>query len=245
MRISLRLLTVLAFFGLGLGLSLWFYRGKEAATRRAALSHREVATRVLAEYLAGQTPPPRPLVMSNPFTRERGHPKHVYAYEEAGLKGLRQGFGKGVDLKVVFPDLKAEYRQNPMSVRVDPKTTTPLSYLVAENAFDLLAGKHPECNVIVSLIGLPARLDQVEIWRKPDGPRFALLLPDWRMVGNPETVRAAFKSGKLIAAVLNKPGAPAERERTKGDYRAEFERRFLLVAGENVDESMKAYPQLF
>jgi hypothetical protein len=242
MKVALKLLFGLGVVGLAAALWLWL-RGDPF---NAALRTRALATRGLAEHLAAKYPGERVLVISNPFAQREGFPPEVRAQEEAGLRGLREGFGTKVTLQAVaLPELKPEAEANPRAVVIDAATTTPLSYLVAEDAFDKLAKAHPDCEILVSLIGLPAQLDRVELWRQPGRIKLALLLPDLRIVGDKAAVLNAVKSGKLAAFVLSKPGAPAEQERHGGDPAAEFERRFVLVTPENVERVFQAYPRLF
>src|SRR5262245_17742035 len=174
-----------------------------------ALSTRAVATRGLAEYLARTQPGKRVLIVSNPFTQQSETAKAVGEMEQAGIRGLREGFGKTMPVATVaFPEMRPEARIDPRAVLAGVETTTPLSYLVAPDAFDNLAKQYPDCEVIVSLIGLPAELSRCESWRKPGAPGFALLLPDLRIVGDAPAVKDAVKSGKLLAFVLAKPNAP-------------------------------------
>jgi hypothetical protein len=128
---------------------------------------------------------------------------------------------------------------------VDPQTKTPLSFLVAEDAFDEVTHNNPDCDVIVSLIGLPVKLNAVEAWTKGGAPAFGLLLPDWRMIGDAQGIRNAFKSGKLLAAVLDKPGAPPDTGPVSREYRSEFDARYILATAENIESLLKTSPQLF
>lgn len=210
-----------------------------------SLSQREVATRVLAEYLAKKNPTEPVLVISNPFSQRKGRTAQVQSYQEAGVAGLRKGFGGKVELKVVFPELKPEVLTNPGSISVDPNSTTPLSFLVAERAFDDLIRKHPECRLAVTLIGLPVNLAAVEGWTKPGAPKFALLLPDWRVIGTRAAIQDAFTSGKIAAAVMDKPDAPQNSAENPGPYQEEFAKRYLLVTPETVDTMMQSYPRSF
>jgi len=226
------------------GLAVLFLLGRRGP-HQEALQVRELATRGLAEHLARSFAGRRTLVVSNPFTQQRNLPRQMEQMENAGLRGLKQGFGSKVVLAAVaFPELKAEAKANPRAVFIDPETTTPLSYLFADDAFDKLARQHAGCDLIVSLIGLPANLQRVQCWQDPDGPKFALLLPDLRLIGGRQSVRRAMQRGKLIACVLAKPGAP-ETAPAAADFAAEFEKRFVLVTPENVDQAMGSYPQLF
>ena len=220
-------------FGVGVGIVLaigaatvWYFnRGDEQA---AAFRSRQSATRMLAEYLAKKFPQGNIVVVSNPFTQTNAPPE-IMEMEQAGISGLREGFGKGRALKVVLPDLKPMARTDPRSLLTDPETPTPLSYLVAEDSFDKLV---TDADVVVSLIGLPAELDQVVSWHKTGKPPFALLLPDLRMIGNSAAVRTAMKNGKLAAFVIANPD------------RQNAQKAFLLVTPENLETLMEQYPAL-
>lgn len=211
-----------------------------------AMDSRELATRFMAEYLAEKYPQHRALVLSNPFTQDGKVASEIIEMERAGIAGVKKGLGTRATLEaVVFPELKPEAKTNPRAVFIDGATTTPLSFLVAEDAFDKLITKYPRCDMLISLVGLPAALDQVKCWTEMEKPRFALLLPDLRFVGDAAAVRRAVKTGKLAAFVLNKPGAPDASAAMKGDLKTEFGKRFLLVTAENIDQVLQQYPQMF
>ena len=237
----------LAFAFLALALAIvagrYFLRSQP---QRHALHARELAARGLAEYLARTQPGQRALVMSNPFIHRAGTDRRIIETEEAGVRGLRTGWGNQVTIgAVVLAELKPGALEDPRSVPIDPETTTPLSYLVAPDAFDQAARAHPGCGLMVSLIGLPADLDRCEVWRAPGAPAFALLLPDLRMVGGTAAVVQAVKSGKLLAFVLRKPGGPGDDTPAGKDFEAEFARRFVLVTRESVEQVIQEQPGLF
>lgn len=229
--------VVLYLVVLLVGVSFWMVMRK--GPMEGALQTRELATRVLAEELAQQYPGSSALVISNPFAEQKLVRRNIRAVEDAGIRGLQAGFGDQVTLKeVVYPEAMSD----PRSVYI-PDTTTPLSYLIAEDAFDRLAEANPECDLLVSLIGLPAQLDKVELWSRPGPPRLALLLPDLRMVPSADHLRQAMNSGKLSAFVLAKPGAA--RGPVQKDDRQEFDRHFLLVTATNLNSVLTTYPGLF
>jgi hypothetical protein len=210
----------------------------------ASLGQREIATQFLGEYLATRYSGKKAVVLANPFSTQRGQPREVYQFERAGLRGLRRGLGTAVAIEqVAYPEIRPEFLKDRSSVRIDPSTSTPLSYIVAEDALDKIGRQYPQAEILVSLIGLPINVLQSETWKK--GTRFALLLPDLRMLGDRSSIRAAFQSGKIAAIVLNKPGAPSDDQPLGRDPKMEFELRFLLVTPENVDQCLKAYPRLF
>jgi hypothetical protein len=210
----------------------------------ASLEHREIATQFLGEYLAAHYSGRKAVVLSNPFSTQPGQPREVYQYEKAGLRGLRRGLGKAVTIEeVAYPEIRPAFFKDRRSVPIDPATSTPLSYIVAEDALDKITRQHPQAEVMISLIGLPVNVLQTETWKT--GRKFALLLPDLRMLGDQSSIRAAFQSGKIAAIVLNKPGAPPDDQPLSRDPKMEFTLRFLLVTAENVDQYLKAYPRLF
>lgn len=214
-------------------------------SRRAALASRVLATQVLAEHLAAKFQGKHALIIANPFTQLKGRRAEIYQFEQAGIDGLRRGFGKQVQVDAVaFPELRREVLENPAAVRIDTPTTTPLSYLVAENSFDALLKPHPSVEIIVSLVGLPKGVTETELWKNPV-LKLGLLLPDWRVLGDPQIVKQSFAAGKIAAAVLNKPGAPDEAAPPGKDSRAAFAERFLLVTPESLDDLARQHPKLF
>ena len=211
-------------------------------SKNAPESERELATRSLAQYVARSAAPKSVLVISNPFSREGSRPPEVYAFETAGIAGLKSGFGPSVSLEVDYPALKPEVLRDPNSAPIDPQTTTPLSFLVSDGAFSTLAQRHAKADLIVSLIGLPVNISAFKEWKEKGPPKFALLLPDWRMVGGSDSILEAFRSGKLVAAVITRPHAP---DAAPGKGPAAFDQRFLLVTADNVQALLKEYPAAF
>jgi hypothetical protein len=224
----------------------WRYSRRPSAQWRPALSARETATRVLARHLAGQFPGAKALVFGNPFTLRSGQSPEIYEFEQAGLRGVEEGFGKPASIKIVYPDLRPAFLQRPGSVYIDPKTTTPLSFLVSENAFDELFEANPGYSLGISLIGVPVGIRERRVWLDPEKPHFGLLLPDWRLVGGRDAIVAAFGSGKISAAVVPRPGPVSLKDASHGtDAEAEFNRQFLLVTKENVKEMVAKHPEAF
>ena len=221
------------------------FRTPDRLVHGRALDRREIALRVLGEHLAGQTPGQAALIVANPFGQMPGQAREVYAFEEAAIRGLRSGWGDRIRLVGVdYPELTPAARKGPSSVPLPPDTTTPLSFLTAQRAWDALASKHPDATLFVSVIGVPAGLQALDCWRNPT-PRFALLLPDLRLIGDAQAIAAAFKSGKIVAAVLNRPGAPPETAAIQPDDRDEFEARYLFVTATNIDDLIELFPALF
>lgn len=225
-RPGLMAICVLAI--LIIGGSIFFFR----AGNRAPLSQREVATHVLAEYVRKTASPKSVVVISNPLAEQAAMTSDMYTFEKAGVAGLRKGFGSEVTVKVALPKTKGA----PGSVFYDPNTRTPMSFLITDNAFDEIAHENPNADVFVSLIGLPANPASMMAIPK----RFAFLLPDFRLLGDANSVRHVFKSGKVIAAVVQRPGVTAPEKVAGSDYKREFEKRYVLITAQNVDEWLPA-----
>lgn len=246
MKRALRLLWVVVLMAAIIGLleaQFHFWRGWMGGQ---ALGQRGLATQVLGQYLAEHYRGKKAMVFSNPFAQKPGQSREVYQFEKAGLRGLRRGLGTAVPIEaVVFPEIRPEFQRNPKAVYIDPATTTPLSFVIAENAWDESVKLHPGAEILISLIGLPVNLRQTETWKRENGPKIALLLPDLRMVGNQTAIRQAVLTGKIAAMILNKPGAPPEDQPLGRDLKMEFDQRFLLLTAETVDQYLRAYPRLF
>ena len=225
------------------GWRLW--HSPERALRTKALERRALDARFLGEELARQHPGQTAVIVANPFTQQPGRPAEIYAFDAAGVRGLKAGWRAGLNLAgIVFPELDAAAGANPAGVDIDSQTTTPLSFLTSPRAWDKLVEANPGATLLVSLIGLPASLRNLQFWGQPQ-PRLGLLLPDLRMIGDTAAIQAAFNSGKLAAVVLNRPGAPPETAPLVSDAQAEFSARFLLITRHNLAETLRAYPGLF
>ena len=219
---------------------LWFFLRDKP--RAYALTARELATRRLGEYLAQKFPGQHALLISNPFTQNANTASDIVATENAGVDGFKDGVANKLVLEAVaFPELKAEARTNPRAVFIAGETTTPLSFLVSPDAFDKLATQYPQAHLFVSLIGLPASLKELRCWQE-ETPKFGLLLPDLRFVGNATAVKQSMQKGKIAAMVLQRPGAPSMHQ---GVSQTDFDRLFILVTAENIERTMLDYPQLF
>lgn len=178
-----------------------------ACSKPQPIADREAACEQLARHLAAEAKPRAVLVLSNPFTQTKGRPAEIYEFDQASLRGIRRAFGDKIPVKQAFPELKPEALQDASSIHVDPQTTTPLSYLVTENAFQKAIAQNPDCNIVISLIGLPLNPKSLPAWTNSGEPVFALLLPDWRMIGDTAAILQSFNTGKLAAAIIQNPAS--------------------------------------
>lgn len=245
MRVSKTTLLTWLCLAVLLGVAARFYFSGERALRGVARDRRALALEVLSRHLAACCAGERVLVIGNPFTQQTGQPASVYAFEKAALAGIEAGVGEALTIDgPAYPALDPRAAANPAAFPLPPDLRTPLSAMTVRDAWDRLRQEHPVANVWISLVGLPLGVGNLEVWRNPQ-PRFALLLPDLRVLGDLAAVRAAFQSGKLLAIVLNRPGAPPESAAALADDQAEFDRRYLLVTGENLESVLQRFPAAF
>jgi hypothetical protein len=198
-----------------------------SSPKSAALATREQAMEALGACIAKLSPQCKVLVLSNPFAKASGYLDEKSQYERAGLRGLRKGLGLHIPVTVVFPEIRAEFLADRQSVILPPDCRTPLSFVIQPASVDQLAEAHPECRVIVSLIGLPSGVAELRIWSDKDPRCFALLLPDLRVLGPPAKAVAGFQRGKLLAAVAldDKSGDP------------------LIVKRDNIEAVLESQPK--
>ncbi len=176
-----------------------------------ALARRAAATELLGREVARAHPGGDVLVLANPFARHASPREATVQFEQAALRGLRRGLGSSITVTVVWPEVPPEIAAHPESVALPPNTRTPLSFLIRPESVDTLAQAHPRARTLVSLIGLPAGVEKLAVWRD-DPPRgFALLLPDLRVLGDPARALEAFERGRLLATVVEEPGSGTAR----------------------------------
>lgn len=199
---------------------------RPSGSKGAALNDREEAMRSLGSTLAQLRPGSPVLVLANPFAQDSGFLDEKSQFERAGLRGLKEGLGQQTPVTVAAPDIRPEYFSNPSSIFIAPDSKTPLSFLILPDSVDRLAAAHPECQVLVSLIGLPVGVETLKLWDSKDPRSLALLLPDLRVLGSPAQAADAFERGKIVAAVVESdtPGS------------------FLVVTSTNILEVLERHP---
>lgn len=201
-------------------------RGSKA--KSAALSARGRAMEELGACIARHSPPSKGvLVLCNPFSKGAGYLDPMRQYERAALSGLRKGLGRDHPIIAVFPEIRGEYFTNRQALFFPPECRTPLSFAIQPASVDQLAQAHPECRVIVSLVGLPYGVEELRIWSDKDPRCFALLLADLRVIGPPAKAMEAFEVGKLLAAVDHGDGSEPP----------------LIITRDNVEAVLKSQPK--
>jgi hypothetical protein len=216
-----------------LGVVAWL-SGCDPAEIGLARERRELVFEHLGLTIGAAIPNGRVLVVGNPYVRRPGAAAEIRHAEADALRGLKRGLGSaGLSIEVDYPELKPGALEDPRSIGIPAGATTPLSYLTVPGAWDEMAERHRQAKVWVSLIGVPADLASTRAWMNPDGPTWVLYQPDLAMVGSVEVLEAAFRSGRLLAVVLPRPGAPAESQPMNVDRQKEFDSRYVLLTRAN------------
>jgi hypothetical protein len=146
------------------------------------------------------------------------------------IDGLKAGLGSAAQCEIDFPEPKVK---DPNM----PEDGFPIEEMMKAGDFDAILAKHPDCTMVVSVIGLPRDAEKMTVWQKPadERPKFALLSGDIHQYQN------AIKSGAIVAAVTYCPGVKFSEDPAPEDPKAAFDLRYLLVTPKNVDELSQKY----
>ncbi len=97
-----------------------------------------------------------------------------------------------------------------------------------------------QCGVIVSMVGLPAKPENIRFWRQRKRPK--LIVFNQRLNG----LQKYIEQGKITAAVITHPEKPVDNKvPVPEDYREAFDSRYLLIDKKNVRNVAKKYPWIF
>ncbi len=108
--------------------------------------------------------------------------------------------------------------------------------------FDAMIKLHPECNLVLTLIGLPHDIDAMKFWDLDTSIRPKLVVA----FGAVYELYHAVKSDHVAALVANKPSYQLDLDDpTKLNPMIVFNRQYLLVNKNNIDQVAQENPGLF
>lgn len=199
----------------------------EGPEGRYELEYLRIGTETLGRYLAQKYPDSTALVLvdpPSPLNRDR---------RVALLEGLRRGFNGKITIgQEASPERPPAARRAPDG---GPRPgqddiSQPMDYWLTREDFDSLVEKHLEtCELVVSMIGVPADAGKMRLWTLPNRPKLALAS------GSVFELRSLIANGGIVAAVAFSPEAVFSNERPPSDVEEAFEKRFLLLTPENVE----------
>jgi len=169
----------------------------------------------------------------------------------AQVEGLKEGFGGSIEVVAEISPTIPDSAKNAFSNEMAPmaegeggpeggEMLPPLEFWFTGKLFDqLVTDNKDKCNLIITTIGLPMDLGAMKFWKMKDRPKLALAS------GSVYELKAAIKQQMVVAAVTYNPKAVYDEKAPPSNLDAAFDKRFLLVTSENVDEVAGAHKDLF
>lgn len=192
---------------------------------------------VLGRHLARTLPGYKALIITHGSNAEN-------ELLDASMDGLREGIGTKIAISAIDSPLPATSTVNPPEgekSKISPERMLYLSRKMQSNNFDQLIAKHSDCNLIISLIGLPKDANKMAILNiKPEKrPKLALLYYNISMM------KDRIAQGDISAAVIGRPDYVPGKNKLPKNIELAFDKRFLLVTPENVKNIASEYPSVF
>ena len=201
------------------------------------LFHSRVSGLTLGRYLARTAPGFNALIITHDENSEN-------ELLDAALSGLREGLGGKVKIAAVDSPLPApsgEKSSGNQKTKISPERMLYLSRNMQSDNFDRLIAKHLDCNLIISLIGLPKDANKMRILSiKPEKrPKLAILS------GNLSLMKDRISQGDISVAVITRPGYIPGKKKLPKDIESVFDRRYLLVTPDNINLIASEHPEIF
>ena len=185
--------------------------------------YQRIAMKTIGAELARTCPGAKALLLLTP-THEYNKTR-----QEATIAGLTEGF-QG---KLAITE-KEEVGGNAEMV---------MEQFLSAKDFDGFIKRYPNCNLIISLIGLPYDYAEMKFWKmEKDRPKLvttAVNLAD-------EQIQEAIADGKLNVVLSSNPNNPYNfKDPVPANEKDAFDKRFILITPENIEQMVKDYPKLF
>lgn len=180
------------------------------------LAYSKARAVIVGQHLATKYPGSKALVItdgSEPLNKS----------QEQLLEGFKQGIGSAI---IIESAEGLPIDKNPKK----PEDYRPMEEMMSAALFDKLIAKHPNCTLVVSLIGLPYDVPNMTLWKMPESarPKVALL------TGDIHQLKAAIMASYIVAAVSMRPDLKNIEEKAPSDPKKAFDIRYLLITPENV-----------
>jgi hypothetical protein len=115
-------------------------------------------------------------------------------------------------------------------------------FIFTPESFDYMVKLHPECNLVVSLIGLPNNLKELKFWHMKPEKRPKLVVA----FASVYELKTAIKMGFISAAITyNRSFKPNIAEELPDDADELFNQRYLLIDKKNIDRIATENPNMF
>jgi hypothetical protein len=185
---------------------------------------------VLGEKMRTKYPGVKTLVVAN-------HNYQKSQRQQELIAGLKEGLGIAA-ITVVdtleFPE--KDERMGPGEIEM-----MPLEEMMTSREFDALLKKHPDCRLVITMIGLPRDASGMKLWTQDESKRPALAM----LNGEIHSLKNAIKAGLIAAAVSYRPGIKFSEDPCPENPQEAFDERYIIITPENVDEMAAKYDKLF
>ena len=117
----------------------------------------------------------------------------------------------------------------------------PMNEMLKAKDYNDVISKYPDCNLIVSFIGLPNDVQNLNVWSMPPDkmPKLGLINCNY------QNLKTAIQSGAVLAVVGINPTAKFDEQPAPKEQKAAFDRRYILITPENVVQIAETYKNMF
>lgn len=207
----------------------YYLNAKMALTKDKEIFFISSEAVVLGQYLKTKYPNEKVLIICENMVDKQGLSDIRY---KTWIETFKKVFGnKNVIIDIVKPNLDKQY------LNKNGKTFMPMSEVMKPEDFDKVVMKHPACNIIISLIGLPQKTKATNVLNNPN-KHVALLM------ANLYDHASLISNGKIVAGIIwtHKPNFDVPP--VKENIQESFNIRYLLVTPQNIKELCKKFPDL-
>lgn len=190
------------------------------------LKYAKATAVVLGQYLGDQFSGSKALVITSENYEKNKRQKEL-------VDGLKEGMGARVIIEAIGSPI-VEKKEG-----VPPEEMMMMEEMLQAKNYNELIEKHKDCELVISIIGLPHDIKKMKIWKNDNKQKLALLF------GDVFILEKAIQIGKVVAAVTYRPGVKFTEEAAPSDPKEAFEKRYLLITPENVKEIAEKFPNIF
>lgn len=158
------------------------------------------------------------------------------------VEGLKEGLGSTAEVvtdTLTIESLKKNDTPPAPGAPPPEEDIMPLEEIMKAVDFDAVIEKHPDCKIVISLIGLPRDFNQMKTWTLENRPKVALLNADVH------SLAPLIKGGYIVAAVSYCPGVKFSEDPAPDDPKAAFDLRYIMITPKNIEELAQKYQGLF
>lgn len=237
--------AIIAIIGALWGIKNTISGADQTAARDRELEYQRIQTRELGKYLATKFAGEKVLVMVDPMLYVNVYGEPVTRIDTA-LEGLKQGLdGKLPVVDTIYPKMPFKTRQAPVKgpdgveMPAEDDMIEPMEVWFDSKKMNEILPAPESYDILVTLVGLPNGKPVPAL----AGKKLALV------GGDTSTYGILFKAQDkrlplTVASVTHNPKAVYDDKPIPRDAQEAFNKRFLLITAENIDQVMTDHPGL-